>query len=241
DLTALSAQTGTSMARLSLVPRATEVMAELLRRIEPERVAISAYGLREGLLYRQMPEGVRQLDPLIEVCRYMEAGAARQPGFGDALFDWLAPIYGARPEAEQRLVRAACLLHDVNWRAHPDFRAELCFVSVTGISIGGMNDAERVFLGLALLSRYKAVAPQTIVQHYASMLEPKQVTEAEVLGRAMRIGAMLSASSLGVLDHARLLLSDERLDLELQGPGRGFAGEAVQRRVESLATRLGRS
>lgn len=241
DLSALSSQTGTSMARLSLVPRATEVLAELLNHIEPERVAISAYGLREGLLYRQMPETVRQLDPLIEVCRYMEAGAARQPGFGDALYAWLAPIYSARPEAEQRLVRAACLLHDVNWRAHPDFRAELCFESVTRANFSGVNHAERVFLGLALLSRYKAVAPKAIQQQYAALLQPEQMAEAEVLGRAMRLGAMLSASSFGVLDHARLLLSDERLDLELRGPGRGFAGESVQRRVESLASRLGRS
>ena len=59
------------------------MLAELLRRIEPERVAISAYGLREGLLYRQMPEAMRLLDPLIEACRHMEAASARCPGFGD--------------------------------------------------------------------------------------------------------------------------------------------------------------
>ena len=79
----MSAMTGTSAQRLSLVPLAAEVLAELIRRIEPERVAVSAYGLREGLLYRQMPEAMRLLDPLIEACRHMEAAAARSPGFGD--------------------------------------------------------------------------------------------------------------------------------------------------------------
>ena len=76
----LSALTGTSSARLSLVPLASEVLAELIRRIDPDRVAISAYGLREGLLYRQMPEAMRLLDPLIEVCRHMEAASARTRG-----------------------------------------------------------------------------------------------------------------------------------------------------------------
>src|SRR5690606_20372458 len=151
----MSSLTGTSMARLSLVPLATEVLGELVRRIEPGRVAISAYGLREGLLYRQMPEQMRALDPLIEACRHAQAASARMPGFGDALFGWLGPLYGDRPAEELRLVRAACLLHDVNWRAHPDFRAELCFESVTRANVGGIDHPERVFLGLALLGRYQ--------------------------------------------------------------------------------------
>ena len=88
--------TGTSEQRLSLVPLAAEVLAELIRRIEPERVAVSAYGLREGLLFRQMPEAMRLLDPLIEACRHMEAAAARSPGFGEALHDWLKPLYPDR-------------------------------------------------------------------------------------------------------------------------------------------------
>ena len=83
DQAAMSAMTGTSTQRLSLIPLASRVLAELIRRIEPGRVAVSAYGLREGLLYRQMPESMRLLDPLIEACRHMEAASARSPGFGD--------------------------------------------------------------------------------------------------------------------------------------------------------------
>jgi exopolyphosphatase/guanosine-5'-triphosphate,3'-diphosphate pyrophosphatase len=66
DEAVLSAMTGTSVQRLSLVPLAAEVLAEVIRRIGPARVAVSGYGLREGLLYRQMPESMRLLDPLIE-------------------------------------------------------------------------------------------------------------------------------------------------------------------------------
>jgi exopolyphosphatase/guanosine-5'-triphosphate,3'-diphosphate pyrophosphatase len=85
DQAEMSAMTGTSTQRLSLIPLASRVLGELLRRIEPERVAVSAYGLREGLLYRQMPEAMRLLDPLIEACRHMEEASARFPGFGEAL------------------------------------------------------------------------------------------------------------------------------------------------------------
>lgn len=238
DQAQMSAITGTSTQRLSLIPLASRVLGELIRRVEPEAVAISAYGLREGLLYRQMPEAMRLLDPLIEACRHMEAGAARSPGFGDALCAWLAPLYAGRPAAEQRLILAACLLHDVNWRAHPDYRAELCFESVTRANVAGVDHADRVFLGLALLNRYKSAASADDTRRYGGLLSAVRASEAVVLGRAMRLGAMLSGSSPGVLEHADLELNEGRLLLRLRGPGREFAGEAVERRLQALAARL---
>jgi exopolyphosphatase/guanosine-5'-triphosphate,3'-diphosphate pyrophosphatase len=239
DAQRLSAATGTSAARLSLVPLAAQVLAELLRRIEPGRVTVSAYGLREGLLYRQMPEAMRALDPLIEACRHMEAAAARAPGFGEALCDWLAPLYADISPDEARLVRAACLLHDVNWRAHPDYRGELCFESVMRANFAGVNHAERVFLGLALLHRYKATGSAEDLGRYAPLIEPARAADAVVLGRAMRLGAMLSGSAPGVLEHARLAIDGRRIVLTLAGGTRDFAGEAVTRRIEGLAARLG--
>jgi len=238
DQATMSAMTGTSTQRLSLVPLAAEVLAELIRRIEPGRVAVSAYGLREGLLYRQMPESMRLQDPLIEACRHMEAASARSPGFGAALHHWLLSLYPELTREQDRLMLAACLLHDVNWRAHPDYRAELCFESVTRANIAGIDHAERVFLGLALLNRYKAVAPADEVERYATLLPAERAAEAAVLGRAMRLGAMLSGAATGVLEHSALVRADGRLTLTLSGPARAFAGDAVTRRLETLASRI---
>lgn len=241
DAAAMSSETGLSAARLSLVPLATLALAEVVRRIEPERVTISAYGLREGLLFRQMPEAVRGLDPLVEACRHLEAAQARSPGFGDALFAWLMPLFAGRRPEELRLVQAACLLHDVTWRAHPDYRAELSFESITRANVGGIDHAERVFLGLALLNRYKSSVAGDVASPYLPLLSPAQAAEATVLGRAMRLGAMLSGSATGVLEHSRLSLAENRLELTLSGPGRRFAGDAVDRRLASLAQKLGAS
>ena len=238
DQAALSSMTGTSTQRLALIPVASRVLAELLRKVEPGAVAVSAYGLREGLLYRQMPEPMRLLDPLIEACRHMEQASARTPGFGDALYQWLLPLNQGRPEAELRLMLAACLLHDVNWRAHPDYRAELCFESVTRANVAGINHSDRVFLGLALLNRYKAMTPAEEVAPYGGLLPAARAAEAAVLGRAMRLGAMLSGSATGVLEHASIARDGGRLILVLRGPARAFAGEAVERRLQTLAQRM---
>jgi exopolyphosphatase/guanosine-5'-triphosphate,3'-diphosphate pyrophosphatase len=233
----LSRMSGTSEARLSLLPLASLVVTELIRRTEPDRVAVSAYGLREGLLYRQMPQEMRRLDPLIEACRHMETAAARNPGFGDALYDWLLPLYEDAPPEDLRLVQAACLMHDVNWRAHPDYRAELCFESVTRANISGIDHPGRVFLGMALMNRYKSGGPDGDGNRYAALIPPARLAEAQILGKAMRLGAMLSGASVGVLDHAELRRGD-RLTLALRGPAREFMGEAVERRLQALASRL---
>jgi exopolyphosphatase / guanosine-5'-triphosphate,3'-diphosphate pyrophosphatase len=233
----LSKKSGTSLARLSLVPLAAQVLAELIRRTDPDRVAISAYGLREGLLYRQMPEEMRARDPLIEACLHMEAAFARAPGFGDALFHWLLPLYEGASAAELRLIRATCLLHDINWRAHPDFRAELCFESVTRANVSGLDHPGRLFLGLALMYRYKSGTITPEIERFSALLPPARAADAIVLGRAMRLGAMLSGSATGVLEHARLAKGD-KLTLTLEPPAHRFVGEAVERRLASLAQRL---
>ena len=59
-----------------------------------------------------------------------------------------------------------------------------------------------------------------------------------MLGRAMRLGAMLSGSSTGILEHAALARESGRVVLTLRGPGREFAGETVERRLQALAERL---
>mgnify|MGYP000057612319 FL=1 len=242
DQQALSGMPGPSAARLRLVPLASGVLAELIRRVAPSSLVVSGYGLREGLLYRQMPEAMRALDPLIDACRHMEASQARSPGFGDALFQWVSPLYAEAARPETRLIHAACLLHDVNWRAHPDYRAELCFESVTRANIGGIDHPERVFLGLALFNRYKASlggsgAAETA--RYAALLSPERTDAAVSLGRALRLGAMLSGSAIGVLEHTAIRREAETLRLTLRGPARAFAGEAVDRRLQALAQRLG--
>lgn len=238
DRAALTSLGGTSAARLSLVPLASMVLAELIRRIEPSRITISGYGLREGLLYRHMPQVMRSLDPLIEACHHMEDTLARAPGFGEALYHWLLPLYAGTSEAEKRLILAACLLHDVNWRAHPDYRAELCFESVTRANIAGISHPERVFLGLALLNRYKSIGPAEQPDRYARLLSPERADQAAVLGRAMRLGSMLSGSSMGVLEHAAIAREEGVVRLRLAGPALEFAGEAVERRLQSFAARL---
>jgi len=241
DPDVLRARCNLSATRMGLVPLAAEVLVRLVSRFKPRDIAISSYGIREGLLFEQMPKRLRERDPLIEACRFAEAKDARLPGFGKLLFQCLEPLFSKTKEADRRLIKAACLLHDVSWRAHPDYRAEVCFDNATRANLGGLKHAERVFLGLALLHRYKNSREGARIEALLPMLSEEERMRAEVLGKAMRFGAMLWAdtSSAG----AKLSWAPKKrvLGLTLTPEAEPLFGEVVRSRFQSLADALGAS
>ncbi len=238
DIGALRARTGTSAARMALVPVASLVLQALMRRFQPREIAVSSYGIREGLLYEQMPENLRKRDPLIEACRFAEQKDARMPGFGKALYAFIQPLYKSARAPERRLVKAACLLHDVSWRAHPDFRHEVCFEYATRANLGGLTHAERVFLGLALMYRYKNSRAGCRHAPLFPLLKPREIHRAEVLGKAMRFGAMFAVDHPA--DKAELSWHPKKRELHLtvQPQARDLFGEVAQARFNALAAAL---
>jgi exopolyphosphatase/guanosine-5'-triphosphate,3'-diphosphate pyrophosphatase len=235
----LRAMADVSAARAETAPLAALVLRRIIARLRPARVSVSAFGLREGVYFERLPPAVRDADPLIAVCRSLERMQARFPGFGDELARWLEPVLGDWPEGERRLARAACLLNDVNWRAHPDYRPISCFETVTRANLAGVDHGGRVFMGLALMQRYGGGERSADAEAAMVLLDPARKGMARALGRAMRLGAMLSASTPGALSEASLRVEDGAVSLTLGADQRALAGALVERRLSSLADALG--
>ncbi|EEW25125.1 Ppx/GppA family phosphatase [Rhodobacter ferrooxidans] len=235
DLALLRARTGTGAERMELVPLACEVLREVVRVFKPSEIDISAYGIREGLLYEQMPAKLRARDPLIEAARMSEATQARIPGFGKKLFEFLEPLFPSVPPSRVRLIKAACLLHDTTWRAHPDYRAEACFDNATRANLGGLDHPGRVFLGLSLLHRYKNSRAGSRMEPLFRLLTEDEIQDAEVLGKAMRFGAMFSIADPASAGSLHWLAKKRVLELRLTPRGRGLLGEVAVARFNALA------
>ncbi|MGC3936264.1 Ppx/GppA family phosphatase [Roseobacter sp. EG26] len=238
DIDELRGACGISAARMSLVPLAAEVLSRLVKTFKPKDIAISSYGIREGMLYEQMPQRLRDRDPLIESCRFAEAKDARMPGFGKSLYAFIHPIFKSVPPARRRLIKAACLLHDVSWRAHPDYRAETCFDNATRANLGGLKHSERVFLGLALLHRYSNKRQGTRFEELYDLIDDKTKLEAEILGKAMRFGAMLWMTQDAERGTLRWFPKKRQLQLRLTPDMVPLFGEVAEARLMSLASSL---
>lgn len=239
DPVALRNRCGVSAARMDLVPLACEVLKGVVKTFQPRDIAVSSYGIREGMLYEQMPQSLRDRDPLIESCYFAEAKDARLPGFGKQLYEFILPLFKSVPLERKRLIQAACLLHDVSWRAHPDYRAEVCFDNATRANLGGLKHSERVFLGLALLHRYSNKREGTRFEPMFKLLDEAAIHQAEVLGKAMRFGAMLWLQKNAPMGAMRWFPKKKLLELHLTEAASPLFGEVAQARFQSLAASLG--
>jgi exopolyphosphatase/guanosine-5'-triphosphate,3'-diphosphate pyrophosphatase len=238
DLQELRQRCHISDSRMSLVPLAIEVLKRLIRTFKPKDIAVSSYGIREGMLYEQMPLALRERDPLIEACRFAEAKDARMPGFGRILYNFVKPLFPRANWQRKRIIKAACLLHDVSWRAHPDYRAEVTFDNTTRANLGGLKHYERVLMGLALMYRYTSKPAGGRFDDLFALLDDAQIKEAEILGRAMRLGAMLWLSPDEEPGTIKWNPKSRELKLTLTEHARPLFGEVAEQRFNALATAM---
>lgn len=234
---------GVSHKRLETLPSAAVCLHELLKRGRPERVVFSGFGLREGQLLKSLPEAMRSQDPLISGCFSLAERTGRFSVGGGELMDWLAPVFAGRKagetEAESRLRLAACLVSDIGWTEHPDYRADHAFYRVLRLPFAGLTHPERAFLAVVIFVRYGGNPDTMIVAPARSLLDDAALARAEQLGLALRLALMLSGSAPGVLDATQLKLKKQKLELVLPEGGATFSSETVERRLRNLARSLG--
>ena len=234
----LAREAPSSKDRLAVTPMGARVLAGLIRAAQPSRVAVSAFGLREGVLYDYFPEALRQQDPLLSAARETERRLARFPGFGAELAAWVWPLFPQATLSRRRLIEAACLLNDVSWNAHPDYRDQGVFEAVFRANLSGVGHAERAWIGAALRYRYKSGSGRS-PSPALSLLGEQEVADAKLLGRAIRLGAMVCGSAHGVLPGCALEVGAETLTLKLGPEATALAGEVVLKRLASVAETLG--
>jgi len=154
------------------------------------------------------------------------------------VYDFIEPLFKSAKPDRRRIIKAACLLHDVSWRSHPDYRAADCFDNATRANLGGLKHSERVYLGLALLHRYSNNREGTRFADLYDLIDPKDAQQAEVLGRAMRFAAMLWLREDAKLGEIRWYPKKKKLELRLSPQAAALFGEVAEARFQSLAASL---
>ena len=226
-----------SRRRGDTLPWAALVMNRLFEIAPPRHLVFSAFGLREGCLFDQLPAREKAQDPMIAGC----LATAREGRFASSteeLFAFIAPLtrHAVPPP---RLVRAACLLSDIAWTDHPDYRAEHGFRRVLTLPLVGLDHAARAFLAVAIAARYGGDVQGDLVDIARALLEPAAFRAAQVVGLALRLGFTLSGGAPGVLADCGLRLHDDAVVLTLPTSGSVVIGDAVLRRLDALARGLG--
>jgi exopolyphosphatase/guanosine-5'-triphosphate,3'-diphosphate pyrophosphatase len=226
-----------SISRFPTLPNANLLLDALVGTLDPGGLIVSSFGIREGLLYDELSRAERQLDPLIEAAREAGAGLGRFAQHGDLLDRWIAPAFDDDPRCA-RLRLAACLLADIAWAAHPDFRAERGIdMALHGYWVA-IDAAGRVMLAQALFCNFGG-GRDLPYPAIAALATPSELKRATAWGYAMRLGQRLSGGVAVGLKHSRLVRDGDTLRLEVDREAGPLVGEIVERRLKSLASALG--
>ena len=232
-----------SKSRANTMPYGSMVLERLIDIGKPKDVVCSVYGVREGYLYSKLPRKKAKLDALLSSCWDFARRYARSPEHELELCDWTDQIFGPKaiketPE-EQRLRYAACLLADIGWRAHPDYRADRSMSMISQAAFVGVDHPGRVFLALTIFYRYEG---EVMKDDLTRLLSEQQMERAHLLSSIYRLAYILSAAMPGMLPRIGLILEGSKvLTLRLPNKLKDLMGERVEKRLASLAFEMGRT
>lgn len=244
DPSALTGIDTVSKDRRPLLGYGALVLEHMVKTAKPSRFIISALGVREGLLYDMLESKERKKDPLLTACQEIAVLRARSPGHVNELITWTDRLFGTEdlsesPE-ERRLRHAACLLADIGWRAHPDYRGEQSLNIIAHAAFVGIDHPGRAFLALAIFYRHVGLIEEHLSPRIREIATMRLIDRARLLGAALRVAYLISAAAPGIIPNTPLKLKRGKLILTLQGKYAGLKGERLANRLDALARLLGR-
>jgi len=231
-------------ARRPLLAYAALVLENVVRIARPKEVVVSALGVREGLLYSMLDSDEREADPLIAAASELNLLRSRSPAHGEELIEWTDRFIASsgldESGDERRLRHAACLLADIGWRAHPDYRGEQSVNIIANAAFVAVDHPGRTFIALAVFFRHVGLVDDELSPRLRELASTRLLDRARVLGAALRVAYLVSASAIGVLPRTPMVVEHSRLVLRFDGELKTLAGERVFARLRQLARLIGR-
>ena len=236
-----------SKARRNLLPFGAVALQEAIAIMKPSRIFFSAQGVREGYLFSLLPDREKARDPLIAAAGELAILRARSPEHARELADWtgrMMPLFGvAETQEERRYREAACLLADISWRAHPDYR---CLQALNLIAHGtfiGITHPGRAFIALTNYYRFEGLSDDAVSSSLAAIATPRLRELAKLVGGLLRVVYLFSASMPGVVPHLAFRkpeASDADLEFVVPPDYCELAGERLDGRLQQLAKLTGK-
>ncbi|MEM1087751.1 MAG: Ppx/GppA family phosphatase [Pseudomonadota bacterium] len=211
------------------------VLEALMKVAKVDRVTISAFGLREGVM---SDEGAGETGTrLSDFLRLFLRPTFETKAYASGLMRFCGPVAEMLNISAQTF-EASCTLADTGTRMHPDHRAKLVYEQVLRAPYPLLDHRERLFAAHACASRYtfkhsipaglKALRPE---------IEQKQ---ARILGTAMRLAGVFSGRSASILARASIEIAEADVILHVTESDRDMVSETVKRRLGQLASLLDR-
>ena len=234
-----------SFARRPLLVYGALVLEELIRSAKPARIVISALGVREGILFDRLEKDVKKQDPLVAAASDLNKLRSRAPRHAEQLVPWMDQFFASTniedTSEDRRLRHAACLLSDIGWRAHPDYRGEQSVNIIANAGFSGIDHAGRAYLALTAAYRHMGLSDDEISPRLKELASSRLIDRARIFGAALRVVYLISAAMPDVLPKTSLICGQGKVELRLPLELAALAGDRVFNRLKALGRLIGRS
>lgn len=241
-LAGLSGYDELAKARREVLPYGAFVLERLLKALNPSEVVFSVFGIREGLIYSLLPAHERRKDPLLSFCAEYASLRSRSVDHAWELCKWTDALFeppGPKETPEERRLRyAACLISDIGWREHPDYRGEQSLNLLAHSGLSGIDHPGRVFMALAIFYRHAGASQEhadDLSSRLKLLISKRAQKRARIIAAAIRTAHMLSVGVPGVIDETPLSYDGDKLVLTIPKAYAGLDGERLRRRFDTLA------
>lgn len=229
----LKEMSGLSSNRVEALPAAMAILNSMISVLKPETVVVSTFGLREGLLYRDLDPATRAQDPLLAAALEVGELLGRFGDHGATIDQWIDPMFPNDDSNARRLRLAACLMSDFGWNAHPDFRADRAVDMALHGNWVGIDAHGRAVLGRTLSSAF--ASENGLPNGLRTLLTEEEEQRAIAWGRAIRLAQRLSGGTESTLLRSSIAIEGEEIVLRVPRDQRALVGEIVAKRLNQFA------
>ena len=199
--------------------------------------------MREGKLYELLAPDVAETDALIAGAYDLAGLRVRSMTFLDDLLAWVEDfLESAGLEEDEEMVRlrkAACILSDVGWRAHPDYRGEQSLNVVAHAPFIGVDHVGRAFVAFAVLARNEGNGAEKLDPPLAGLMPDEMRARALLIGVVLRLAYVLSAGHEGALPCTPLRMDEDgEVVLTLEGRFKAQKTARVASRLRAVGKQL---
>lgn len=231
----LSAVRGISGTRAAALPDAAALLQILLDEIAPERVVLSSWGLREGLMFERLDPAARSQDPLLAGITSFAATNGGDPVLASMVAAWTLGAAGGSRPGDERLRLAATILALAQQRSEPNLRAAQALDWALRKRWVACGVQDRAMFAAALWANCgKSGVPEAIT----GLAPPDRLAEATGWGLAIRLCRRLGGASRKSLKHSTLNVRGGQLVLTLTQKRAALRSESVESDLGDLARHL---
>lgn len=233
----LSPLPGLSTARMNSLPDTAALLAVLIECLEPGKLVFSAWGLREGVLYEDMPAAVRGQDPLVAGMSAFVEELGVHSNIGVMVAGWtVAARLAEGSERRERLRLAATMLCLAAATVEPNLRSEIARNWALRKRWVGAGTRERIMLAVAMIAH---TGKLEIPARLTSLISASTLREAQAWGLATRLCRRFTGCTAPALSGSHLAVEEDRLVLTVQPPIRPLINDGAERDLKALANHLG--